>query len=142
MGDIQKLKQLVFESDNTHCFIERERILKELNQICVADLKHGLNKNNFLKTCNKLKLTKYLFNSRLSKVKFTRKDSIKFNKLSKDCRLIGLYAITIKNFVKTYLNQNQLAFITNMILGQNGIKESNLTISTVEKIIRIYLNLK
>lgn len=30
MGDIQKLKQLVFESDNTHCFIERERILKEL----------------------------------------------------------------------------------------------------------------
>ena len=32
MPNLAKLKQLIFESDNTHCFIERERILRKLEQ--------------------------------------------------------------------------------------------------------------
>lgn len=121
--------------------ITKERIIKELNQICVADQKYGVARNTLIPLCNKLRLPKYLFNSRLEKVKFTKKDNTSFNGLSRTCRLIGFYALTIKRFIKTYVNENQLAFITNMVLGINGIKESNNTISAVEKIIRIYLNL-
>lgn len=123
--------------------ISKERILRELSLISVADLKHNRENSNFLKLCNTLELPKYIFNSTLSNIKkFNKLDMQKFYSLSKDSRLIAFYILILKKYLKTYQKENLLAFAVTTILGTSGLKESNQSIITTEKIYRIYQNLE
>ena len=71
--------------------ISKERILKELKSLAIADHIHGKKNTQFLTLMNKLDLPKYLFNSTLSRSKkFTKRDIANFYNISKDARLIGL----------------------------------------------------
>ena len=122
--------------------ISKERIQRELEQIVVADLK--LNKPNtlFLDCCNSLKLPKYMFNSTLGRLpKFRKKDIENFYSLSQDARLIGFYILILSKWLKYYTNSNHLTYIISVLLGPNGIKESNDRIKTTEKLYRIIQNL-
>jgi hypothetical protein len=123
--------------------ISKERILKELETIVVADYKLNRKNDIFLKVCNHIGLIKYLFNSTLQRVgKFTKKEFESFYSLSKDSRLIGFYILVLKKYFIGYAQNNQIGYNINSILGINGIKESSSHISTVEKIYRVYQNLE
>ena len=122
--------------------ISKERILKEITLLSVADLKHGITNINFLNLCNKLKLVRYIFNSTLTRMKkFSRSDVEKFYSMSDNARLIGLYMLVIKNYLIGYTDSNQLGYNINMLLGRDGIKESKENILIVEKLYRVYQNL-
>ena len=122
--------------------ISKERILKEIELLCVADLKHNNGNTNFLQLSNKLNLLRYIFNSTLARMKkFSESDIDKFYSLSKDARLIGLYLLVIKNYLLGYNDSTQLGYNINMLLGRDGIKESKDTILVVEKLYRVYQNL-
>ncbi len=121
--------------------ISKERILKELSKIIMAEERYG-NKNTIgLTYINKFHLLPYIFNSTLKDVTLSKKDIANIYALSKDARLIGFYFVVLKNYLKTYVNNNQLMFSCNMMLGRDGIKESRNNIITTEKIFRIYHNL-
>lgn len=123
--------------------ISKERILKELSQLVVADLKYNKDSKHLLKYLNKLSLPSYIFNSSLNRMrKFSRKDKLAFYSLNMDARLMGLYILILKNYFKGYSPDNQLSYTINMLLGINGIKESNDSIITCEKLYRIYQNLQ
>jgi tRNA nucleotidyltransferase/poly(A) polymerase len=122
--------------------ISKERILKELQHITIADYKYNIQNTNFLKLCNKLNLLRYIFNSTISKSKsFTKKDMLSYYNLSQNARLIGFYILVLKNYFITYLNGNQLGYSINQLLGVDGLKESNNNILLTEKIYRVYENL-
>jgi len=122
--------------------ISKERILKEITLLSVADLKHDIPNTNFLDLCNKLNLARYIFNSTLTRMKkFSRSDIDKFYSLSIKARLIGLYILIIKNYLIGYTDSNQLGYNINMLLGRDGIKESKENILIVEKLYRVYQNL-
>ena len=122
--------------------ISKERILGEVKQLVVADLKVGRPNQIFLKSCNLFHLPKYLFNSSLNGIKkFNKKDIQKFYNLPKDARLIGFYILVLSKHLKYYTNSNNLSYIINVLLGLNGIKESNENIRLTEKLYRIIQNL-
>lgn len=123
--------------------ISKERILKELKLITSADLKHNRPNTHFMNMCNKLSLPKYIFNSSLSRMhKFNHNDITAFYSLPTQARLIGFYMLVLKKYFKGYITDNQLAYSINMLLGINGIKESNEHILTTERLYRIYQNLE
>ena len=122
--------------------ISKERILNELKQLVVADLKVNRPNHIFLESCNHFKLLKYIFNSSLSNIKkFKKIDIQKFEQLSKDARLIGFYILVLSKHLKYYINSDHLSYIVNVLLGINGIKESNENIRVTEKLYRIIENL-
>ena len=122
--------------------IAKERILGELNQIVVADLVHNNNNHNFLKLFNKLNLYPYIFNAELTRIKkISNRDIKAYYKLTKECRLIGLYFLILKNYFVGYNNIKQISFICNSLLGLDGIKESGNSQKIVEKLFLIYQNL-
>lgn len=122
--------------------ISRERILKELEQIVVADRKLNFSNNNFLTLANKCSLCKYMFNSNLNRMrKFSKQDMKKFYSLETNSRLIGFYILILQKYLHGYIGHNQLAYNINMLLGVNGLKESKNNISITEKIYRILQNL-
>lgn len=124
------------------CNISKERILAEIQMLCIADLNHKIPNTIFLKLLAKLRLYEIIFNSTLSRMKKIKKIDIEnFYKTNKDSRLIAFYLMIIKNYTRAYLGGNQLSFVINMILGHDGIKESKNNINTTEKIYRIYQNL-
>lgn len=121
--------------------ISKERILKELNKILLAEERYG-NKNEIgLTKINKLGLLPYIFNSTLKDVTLPKTDISKIYALSKDARTIGFYFAVLKNYLKTFVSDNQLMFTCNMMLGRDGIKESKGSIMATEKLFRIYHNL-
>ena len=123
--------------------ISKERILKELGQIVVADYKFNKQNQNFMKLCNNLNLRKYIFNSTLSKSpKFTKKEIVSFYNLGKDARLIGFYILVLKKYFIGYQDGKQLSFTVNNLLGINGIRESNNNAMLTEKLYRVYQNLE
>lgn len=123
--------------------ISKERILGELKSIVVSDLKFNYPNKIFLTLFNKLKLYPCIFNSTLTRCKkIKKKDIDKYYTLSKDARLVGFYFLILKNFINEYLKVNQLQFISNSILGQDGIKESKDNISITNKLFLIYQNLE
>ncbi len=122
--------------------ISKERILGELKQLVVADHKVNRANQTFLTSCNQFNLPKYIFNSSLNGIKkFNKKDINKFYNLSKDARLIGFYILTLLKHLKYYTNSSNLSYIINVLLGINGIKESNENIKVTEKLYRIIQNL-
>ena len=122
--------------------ISKERILKELENIVIADYKLDRPNHRFLKFCNQIDLIKYIFNSTLENTKkFSKEDIQNFYKLPTDSRLIGFYILVLKNFFNGYLQNNQLSYNINAILGINGIKDSTSHIFTTEKIYRVYQNI-
>lgn len=122
--------------------ISKERILKELEQLVVADLKLDRPNRIFLSCCNTLKLPKYMFNSTLNKLpKFNKRDIENFYSLSPQARLIGFYILVLSKQLRYYTNSNHLTYIVSVLLGHNGIKESNDNIKTTEKLYRIIQNL-
>ena len=122
--------------------ISKERIIKEISYLAISDLKHNLKNTIFLKYIFKLKLLPQIFNSSLERVKnLTKQDVSNYYKLSYDSRIIGFYFLVIKNYLKGFSQENQLPFVINMILGNDGIKESKNNINLVEKLYRIYQNL-
>lgn len=122
--------------------ISKERIIKEIQQLVVADIKLDKPNHTFLKSCNEFTLLKYIFNSTLDKIKKFKKTEIKnFYSLSKNARLVGFYILVISKHLKYYTNTHHLSYIINVLLGINGIKESNDTIRTTEKLYRIIQNL-
>lgn len=123
--------------------ISKERILKELNYLVVADKVHEKSNFYFMELLKQLNLSQYIFNSSLARSKrFSKKDIHAFYNLDKDARLIGFYIIIMKNYLKTYTQDAQLSFAVNMLLGRNGIKESNEKIYLSERIYKIYQNLQ
>ena len=122
--------------------ISKERIQRELEQLVIADRKLDRPNTIFLNCCNKLKLPKYIFNSTLNKIgNFSSKDISKFYSLSNESRLIGFYILILSKHLKYYTNSNHLTYIVSVLLGPNGIKESNDRIRTTEKLYRIIQNL-
>lgn len=122
--------------------ISKERILKEIQLLSVADLKYNIPNTHFLRLCNQLGLSKYIFNSTLSRMKkFTKDDMERFYNLSQKARLIGLYLIVVKNYLIGYTDSQQLGYNINMLLGRDGIKESKETCLVVERLYRVYQNL-
>jgi len=123
--------------------ISKERILKELNQLVVADIKHKLSNHSFVTYLKKLHLPEYIFNSSLKRMKkITKRETNNFYSLNENSRLIGFYILILKKYHLGYINSNQLGYNINMLLGINGIKESLNNIHTTEKIYRIYQNLQ
>ncbi len=121
--------------------ISKERILKELTQLVVADLKLNKPNTQFLKFCNKLKLPKYMFNATLHNLKkFSKNDITSFYRLSPEARLIGFYILILKNHLNFFANAELLGYTTNVLLGLNGIKESSDNIRLTEKLYRIIQN--
>lgn len=126
---------------NLH-YISKERIQKEISQIAVADLKYNRPNLRGLKLITKYNLLPYIFNSRLGNIrKFSIRDIKDFYTLSKDSRLIGLYFLVLKKYLKGYTRDNHLMFSCNMLFGLDGMKESKTNIAITEKLYRIYQNL-
>ena len=122
--------------------ISKERILREVEQLVVADYKLSNPNTIFMKCCNTLNLPKYIFNSTLNKLRrFSKKDINTFYSLSASARLSGFYILILSNHLKYYTNSNHLTYIISTLLGPNGIKESNDNIRTTEKLYRIIQNL-
>lgn len=122
--------------------ISKERILKELSLIATADLIYNRPNKKGLELINKYGLLPYIFNSRLKGVEKFKKDEIKtYYTLPKEARLIALYVLVLKKYLKDYSKDEQLMFACNMLLGLDGIKESKGNIATTEKIYRIYQNI-
>lgn len=123
-------------------YISKERIQKEISQIAVADLKYNRPNTKGLKLIVKYGLLPYIFNSRLKSIgHITRKDIKDFYTLSKDARLIGLYFLILKRYLKVFTKDQYLMFSCNMLFGLDGMKESKSNIATTEKLYRIYQNL-
>lgn len=123
-------------------YISKERIQKEISQIAVADLKYNRPNNRGLKLITKFKLLPYIFNSRLRSIaRITGRDIKAFYTLSKDSRLIGLYFLVLKKYLKGFTRDNHLMFSCNMLFGLDGMKESKSNIAITEKLYRIYQNL-
>lgn len=123
--------------------ISKERIRKEIELLCSSDLKHNNQNKIFLSTIEKLKLLPFIFNSSLARIsKFSNKDISGFYTLSENARLVGFYILIIKNYLNSYTPVSQLFYTVNMLLGKDGIKESNDTIKTTEKIYTILQNLQ
>lgn len=122
--------------------ISKERILKELSEIVISDTKHNKPNKIALEIFNKLKIYTYLFNSSFKNIKLKKSDIIAFYSLSSPARLIGLYMLVLKNYHKGYMPESQLKYSCNLLLGKDGIKDSNLNISTLEKLYLIYENLE
>ena len=122
--------------------IKKERILKELKMLVTADIKFNLGNKKLIKYINQTQMCKYLFNSTLSNIKnFKKSDTNKFYNLENDLRLYGFYMLVLKTFFKGYITPQNLTFHINALLGTDGIKESNETIKTIEKLYRIYQNI-
>lgn len=123
--------------------ISKERILKELSMLVVADQKHKKDNTHFLKLCNTLCLPRYIFNSSLSNIKkFGKNDIAHFYALPSTSRLVGFYVLVLKKHFRRYQGDNHLAYTINSILGHNGLKESNQNITTTERLYRILQNLE
>ena len=123
--------------------ISKERILKELQMLSSADLKYNNANFTFLNSIQKLNLLPYIFNSTLTRInKFTKLDIQNYYKLSCPARLIGLYLLIIKNYIKGHTSSSQLFYTVNMLLGADGIKESNANIKLTEKLYTIFQNLQ
>lgn len=123
--------------------ISKERILQELKQIVVSDLKYNNPNKIFLQTFEKLNIYHLLFNYNLTRLKaISKKDIAKYFTLSADARLIGLYVLILKNYLNGYTKNSQLQFDINCILGRDGIKESSTNISLTNKLYLIYQNLE
>lgn len=123
--------------------ISKERILNELKQIVVADLKYNNQNKQFIKIFNKLKIYPLLFNYNLNRLrKISRRDIENYYKLSGNARLIGFYILILKNYLLGYTKNTQLQFDINCLLGRDGIKESSSNISLTNKLYLIYQNLE
>jgi len=123
-------------------FISKERIQKEISQIVIADQKYNRANTLGLSLICKYGMLPYIFNSRLKSMKkITRKDIKDFYTLSSDSRLIGLYFLILKKYLKVYTRDQHLMFSCNMLFGLDGMKESKTNIAITEKLYRIYQNL-
>ena len=122
--------------------ISKERILKELSQIVVADIADHKTSNNMIAIINKCKLYKFIISATLSNMKGISKSTEKsFLSIPKEGRLIGFYIAVLMTYIKTHLPSNQLGYNINALLGLDGIKESKDNIHTTEKLFRIIDNL-
>lgn len=123
--------------------ISKERILSEIKKLVIADTKFGIPNSTFWDMTNKLKLLPLIFNHSMHTIKkIPKSDILKFYETPCDTRLIAFYLIVIKNYSMHYLKIHQLKFVINMLLGLDGIKESNDTIRLVEKLYQIYQNIE
>ena len=122
--------------------ISKERILKELSSIVIADLIHHRPNHTAIKIFNKLKLYKYIFNSSFENIKLNAKEQEQFYSLDHLSRLMGLYMIILKKYNTHYTQTPQLKFSCNLLLGKDGIKDSSDHIVTLEKLYLIYQNLE
>ena len=122
--------------------ISKERILQELKYIVTSDLTHNLKNKVFIQVFNDLNLYTYIFNSRFSRVKLKKLDIQNYYQLSSLARLMGLYMVILKNYHKQYMSLSQLKFTCNLLLGNDGLRESNSNICTLEKLYLIFQNLE
>lgn len=135
----KQIKKVLFKLNK----ISKERILKELNQLVVSDLKYNYSNQQFLKYFGKFKMYQYVFNYNLSRIrKISKTDMENFYSLKKDARLIGFYILVLKNYLNGYVKNSQLQFDINCILGRDGLKESSNNISLTHKLYLIYQNLE
>lgn len=121
--------------------ISKERVQKEIRQIVVADLKYGNQNTLGLSLIQKNDLLKYIFNIRLEKIKFKNSEIKNFYSLSHNSRLIGFYFLVLKKYLAGKTSSDHLLFASNMLLGKDGLRESNSNIATVNKIYMIHQNL-
>ena len=123
--------------------ISKERILWELKQLTVADLKFAKPNTIFWDSVKKYKLLPLIFNHSLHTIKKISKNDINiFYKLPQNSRLIGFYIIILKNFGKHYLKSAQLKFAITTLFGLEGLRESCEIIRLIEKLYLIYQNIE
>lgn len=123
--------------------ISKERILKELKLMVVADMKFGIYNNIFWDAILDLKLLPLIFNRALVRMrKIPRTIIRRFYLISEKNRLFTFYMAVLDHYIHRYTKPNQLKFITNMLFGLDGIKESNETIRLIEKLYLIYENVE
>ena len=123
--------------------ISKERILKELKLMVVADMKFGIYNNIFWDAILDLKLLPLIFNRALVRMrKIPRTIIRRFYLISEKNRLFTFYMAVLDHYIHRYTKPNQLKFITNMLFGLDGIRESNETIRLIEKLYLIYENVE
>lgn len=123
--------------------ISKERILKELKLMVVADMKFGIYNNIFWDTILDLKLLPLIFNRALVRMrKIPRTIIRRFYLISEKNRLFTFYMAVLDHYIHRYTKPNQLKFITNMLFGLDGIRESNEAIRLIEKLYLIYENVE
>ena len=123
--------------------ISKERILKELKLMVVADMKFGIYNNIFWDTILDLKLLPLIFNRALVRMRQIPRTIIRrFYLISEKNRLFTFYMAVLDHYIHRYTKPNQLKFITNMLFGLDGIRESNETIRLIEKLYLIYENVE
>ena len=123
--------------------ISKERIVKELKLMVVADMKFGIYNNIFWDAILDLKLLPLIFNRALVRMrKIPRRIIRRFYLISEKNRLTTFYMAVLDHYIHRYTKPKQLKFIVNMLFGLDGIKESNETIRLLEKLYLIYENVE
>lgn len=123
--------------------ISKERIVKELSMLCIADLRHGEKNTIFLNEVNNLRLLPLIFNHSLNRIKeLSKADIITFYNIPQVSRVLGFYILVTKSYSKGYLKLPQLKFVINMLFGLDGLNTSKEQIRLIEKVYYIYENLE
>jgi len=139
--DRKTLKSLINNTANLSK-ISKERILKELQLILVADLNYDNSQKLCMHLFNKTRIYPYIFNSTISNLKKIKQALIdKFYTLSNLARQIGFYILVLKTHFKGFVKDDHLAFYINSLLGIEGLKESRENINLTQKLYKIYQNL-
>jgi len=123
--------------------ISGERKKKELDQLVVAEKKHGLKENNFIKHFNSLNIYKYLFLLPLDKYKIKiNKDYYNFFKLSEEYRFVGFMVLFLLNkYNFNYMPDQQAVFDIQNIMG-NVLRCSNGEVKNTIFAFRVLQDLK
>lgn len=118
--------------------ISKERIIKELKEIVVADLIYNLSSKHTYETLlNKLDLYQYIFNSNFKNFKLKKVYDKKH--IDKEQRYIYFGTQILKNiFERTIATKEQIEYQIHKTFGENGLKDSNEVKNQLLSIYYIY----
>lgn len=118
--------------------ISKERILKELKQIVLADTIYNLRApKNFSELLNYLDLYKYIYNENFKSFKLNLlKD---YFDIPSEFRYYYFNLLIIEKYLKNSIkHKNEISNICNELLGTNGLKDSNESIKNITDLYFIY----
>lgn len=118
--------------------ISKERIIKELQEIVIADLKYNIpSKLTYQKLFNKLDLYQYIFNSSFKGFKIKQVYDKKH--ILKEDRYLYFGLEILENIFNNHIQtQKQIEFHIHKTFGENGLKDSNETKQNLLSLYYIY----